>query len=308
MYLLTRLGQTMEERPVIGTNLTDPETGEPVLKDRQPGGGHQGPQRLSGREPESHPDVGIHVRRPVHRPRHHLRHHDPERAAGRSQGDHQLPDAPLRLGLDLLGRGPSKDPQLYDPNDRDKLLVIKRPYSEIRGVPTTPDVVYDVPRDANGKAIIADRRNDQTLILLRASRGPADVPQQARGPRAEEPVVRAVPRAVGLRVGPSPGPVALPVDGHPRLPARHRGQGHDRLGVQGGADRGSDHQPQVLPDHQPAGASLYPGRVLGGRVPLRPQHRPAAVHGPRLHRHPDPRHGGRLRASRCSRPSRPTTT
>jgi hypothetical protein len=28
--LLTALGQTMEERPVIGTDLTDPETGEPV--------------------------------------------------------------------------------------------------------------------------------------------------------------------------------------------------------------------------------------------------------------------------------------
>jgi hypothetical protein len=30
--LLSALGQTMEERPVIGTNLIDPETGEPVLK------------------------------------------------------------------------------------------------------------------------------------------------------------------------------------------------------------------------------------------------------------------------------------
>ena len=30
--LLSALGKTMEERPVIGTNLTDPETGEPVLK------------------------------------------------------------------------------------------------------------------------------------------------------------------------------------------------------------------------------------------------------------------------------------
>jgi hypothetical protein len=30
--LLSSLGQTIEERPVIGTNLTDPETGEPVLQ------------------------------------------------------------------------------------------------------------------------------------------------------------------------------------------------------------------------------------------------------------------------------------
>src|ERR671910_2125342 len=34
--LLSALGQTMEERPVIGTNLTDPETGEPVLKNGSP--------------------------------------------------------------------------------------------------------------------------------------------------------------------------------------------------------------------------------------------------------------------------------
>src|SRR5918992_3856159 len=34
--LLSALGQTMEERPVIGTNLTDPETGEPVLQHGNP--------------------------------------------------------------------------------------------------------------------------------------------------------------------------------------------------------------------------------------------------------------------------------
>ncbi len=72
-----------------------------------------------------------------------------------------------RYDLDAVyGRGPSKNPQFYDPKDRDKFLIVKRPYSEIRGIPTTSDVVYDVPRDANGKAIIADPRNDQTLILL----------------------------------------------------------------------------------------------------------------------------------------------
>jgi hypothetical protein len=79
-----------------------------------------------------------------------------------------------RYDLDAVyGRGPNEDPQLYDPSDRDKFLIAKRPYSTIQAsvddpnpIPTTPDVVYDVPRDANGKAIIADPRNDQTLIIL----------------------------------------------------------------------------------------------------------------------------------------------
>ncbi len=73
-----------------------------------------------------------------------------------------------RYDLDsIYGLGPSKHPQFYDPADRDKFLIVKRPYSDIRGVKLkTPGVVYDVPRDAAGKAIIADPRNDQTLIVL----------------------------------------------------------------------------------------------------------------------------------------------
>ena len=84
-----------------------------------------------------------------------------------------------RYDLDAIyGRGPSQDPQFYDPNDRDKFLIVERPYSQINGMVTTPttsqDNVYDVsptwsrtcPRDADGKAIIADPRNDQTLIIL----------------------------------------------------------------------------------------------------------------------------------------------
>src|SRR5829696_5404522 len=75
--LLTALGQTMEERPVIGTNLTDPETGEPVLKgDGSPVVATKRPQRRPRREPEPTADVGVHLRRSVHRPRHHVRHHD----------------------------------------------------------------------------------------------------------------------------------------------------------------------------------------------------------------------------------------
>ena len=164
--LLSALGQTMEERPVIGTNLTDPETGEPVLKsdgspvvatkdDNDALGENPSPVLTSGftfvgqfidhditfdttplSEQQSDPNATTNFRTP-------------------------------RYDLDAIyGRGRSKDPQLYDPDDKDKFLIVKRPYSEIRGVPTAPDVVYDVPRDADGKAIMADPRNDQTLILL----------------------------------------------------------------------------------------------------------------------------------------------
>ena len=306
--LLSALGQTMEERPVIGTNLTDPETGEPVLKsDGSPVVVTKDHNDALGENPSpvltsGFTFVGQFV------------DHDITFDTTTLSEQQSDPNATTnfrtpRYDLDAVyGRGPSKDPQLYDPDDRDKFLIVKRPYSEIRDVPTTPDVVYDVPRDASGKAIMADPRNDQTLILLQLHVALQMFHNKLVDHVREEPGVRAVPRAVGVRVGPTPGPVALPVDGDPRLPARNRGQGHGRLGVQGGPDRASDHQPQVLPDDQPAGPSLHPGGVLGSRVPLRPQHRAAPIHGAGFHRYPDRRHRGRSRASRSSRPSRPTTT
>jgi hypothetical protein len=61
-----------------------------------------------------------------------------------------------RYDLDsVYGRGPAQDPQLYDPADGSKLLL-------------TPNVngVLDVPRDATGRAMIGDRRNDENLIVL----------------------------------------------------------------------------------------------------------------------------------------------
>ena len=164
--LLSALGQTMEERPVIGTNLTDPETGEPVLKsDGSPVVATKDHNDALGENPSpvltsGFTFVGQFV------------DHDITFDTTTLSEQQSDPNATTnfrtpRYDLDAVyGRGPSKDPQLYDPNDRDKFLIVKRPYSEIRGVPTTPDVVYDVPRDASGKAIMADPRNDQTLILL----------------------------------------------------------------------------------------------------------------------------------------------
>ncbi len=61
-----------------------------------------------------------------------------------------------RYDLDsVYGRGPVNDRDLYDPADRNKLLL-------------EPNVnsVLDVPRDGNGRAIIPDPRNDENLIIV----------------------------------------------------------------------------------------------------------------------------------------------
>ena len=76
-----------------------------------------------------------------------------------------------RYDLDAIyGRGPATDPQFYDPADRDKFRIEKRPYTQVTYNGTTytmktQEVVYDLPRDAAGTATLADRRNDQTIII-----------------------------------------------------------------------------------------------------------------------------------------------
>jgi hypothetical protein len=60
-----------------------------------------------------------------------------------------------RYDLDsVYGLGPVNDPDLYDPADRDKLLLKEN----VNGV-------LDVPRDGK-RAIIPDRRNDENLIIV----------------------------------------------------------------------------------------------------------------------------------------------
>jgi hypothetical protein len=59
-------------------------------------------------------------------------------------------------GFDLdsvYGAGPSGSPQLYHPSDRDKFRV------------DNGGLFEDLPRNANGSAILADRRNDENLML-----------------------------------------------------------------------------------------------------------------------------------------------
>ena len=135
--LLSALGQTMEERPVIGTNLTDPETGEPVLKsDGSPVVATKDHNDALGENPSpvltsGFTFVGQFV------------DHDITFDTTTLSEQQSDPNATTnfrtpRYDLDAIyGRGPSKDPQLYDPDDRDKFLIVKRPYSEI-GVSRRP--------------------------------------------------------------------------------------------------------------------------------------------------------------------------
>jgi hypothetical protein len=77
--------------------------------------------------------------------------------------DQQLadPDATVnfrtpRYDLDsVYGRGPTEEPQYYDPADRDKLFVT-----------TNANGVEDMARDADGRATIPEPRNDENLIIV----------------------------------------------------------------------------------------------------------------------------------------------
>jgi hypothetical protein len=61
-----------------------------------------------------------------------------------------------RYDLDsVYGRGPASEPHFYDPADRDKLLL-----------PRNVNGVEDVPRGADGRAIVPEARNDENLIVV----------------------------------------------------------------------------------------------------------------------------------------------
>jgi Animal haem peroxidase len=86
-----------------------------------------------------------------------------------------------RYDLDVLyGRGPTSDPQFYDPADPAKLLL--RP--NVNGV-------LDMPRGSDGRAIMPDRRNDENLIIIQLHKAVAQFHNKivdyarAQGIRAE---------------------------------------------------------------------------------------------------------------------------
>ena len=62
----------------------------------------------------------------------------------------------------VYGGGPQARPELYDPHDRDKLLVTGQ------DDPSVPD---DLPRDGQGSALIGDPRNDENLIVCQVHVG-----------------------------------------------------------------------------------------------------------------------------------------
>src|SRR5829696_10072074 len=187
--LLGNLGQTMREKPIIGTPLTDAKTGEPVMQTVTNADGTT--TQVQVKANKDHNDslgenpnpaltsgftfVGQFVD-------HDITFDTTPLSEQLSDPDATTNFRTARYDLDAIyGRGPTLDPQFYNPADRDKFLIVKTPYTEIKRFGTTitdtlstTEYTYDVPRVGpndpagrpEGKAIIADPRNDQTLIVL----------------------------------------------------------------------------------------------------------------------------------------------
>jgi hypothetical protein len=157
--LLDRLGATMEEQPVVGGTTTN--------NHNDAANENPNPKLTSG-----FTFVGQFVD-------HDITFDTTSLSAQESDPDATTNFRTPRYDLDAIyGRGPNLDPQYYNPADRDKFQIEERQYTQIKGLVTTPgtsqeivydvrpDVVWDVPRSADGTAVIADPRNDQTLIIL----------------------------------------------------------------------------------------------------------------------------------------------
>lgn len=169
--LLTMLGIAMEELPKKGEPLRDPRTNtEVTTSDGLPiiVGNNENDQYNENPNPEltsGFTFIGQFVD-------HDITFDKTPLAEAQADPDATKNFRTPRYDLDsIYGHGPKRDPQLYDPQDRDKFLVERREYTTITDhlnnvFATTQDWIYDVPRDATGKAIIADPRNDQHLIII----------------------------------------------------------------------------------------------------------------------------------------------
>src|SRR5829696_6887256 len=172
--LLGNLGATMEEKPIIGKPLTDPLTGEPVMKDGVQVIANKDHNDSLGENPNPALTSGFtFVGQFVD---HDITFNTTPLSEQQSDPLATTNFRTPRYDRDAIyGQGPNANPQFYDPADRDKFLLVPTTYDMIRtDTLKTSQVLYDVPRVGvndpagrpEGKAIIADPRNDQTLIVL----------------------------------------------------------------------------------------------------------------------------------------------
>ena len=171
----------MEEQPVIGDRrLGRPgSTGQPVLdiKATPSSRRQQGPQRRPQREPE--PGSSRRGSPSLASSSTTTSPSTPRPSASSSPTPTPPPTSarPATTSTPSTGGAPARTRSLYDPNDRDKFLIVKRPYHrdqdrrprDSRHTSTTcsgTSAANDAPLSPAGKAIIADPRNDQTLIIL----------------------------------------------------------------------------------------------------------------------------------------------
>ena len=156
----------------------------------------------------------------------------------------------------VYGAGPVGSPQLYDPADRAKLKV------------ESGGLFEDVPRMADGTAIIGDPRNDEHVVIAGMQAAFLMVHNNVVDYRFVH-VERCRAAGRGVLRGPAADHLALPVDDPPRVPAALR------RAVDGELDRAP--RPALLPAE--TGRGVHPGRVPGRRLPVRPLDGAAVVPG-----------------------------
>jgi hypothetical protein len=160
------------------------------------------------------------------------------------------------LDLDsVYGAGPTGSPMLYDTaNDPAKLLI------------ESGGLFEDLPRLADGTAIIADPRNDEHVIIAGLHCAFILFHKPCGRLRARE---RRGHVARGVRTGTEVDDLALPLARPARVPAAGNRPGDGR--------RRPRQRPQRL--HSRPGRGVHARRVSGRLLPLRAQHGPALVPG-----------------------------
>ena len=155
----------------------------------------------------------------------------------------------------VYGAGPVGSPQLYDPADRAKLKV------------ESGGLFEDLPRMADGTAIIGDPRNDENVMIAGLQAAFLLFHNNVVDRLRAGGTTRRGRRAYSA--GPPADHLALPVDDPPRVPAalRRAADGERDRCAAAGASTGRQ------------GRGVHPGRVPGRRLPVRPLDGAAVVPG-----------------------------